>query len=232
MYQIHYQTCHHQISDNSWTISSFVISMSQEDMIFICLWDYVAKWLRSASGLLIGVHSSNRHVHWRHYFKSRSDLRLFWNRRPFQILDLWPIYCYQIDVFFRAKICMCFYLVTWWMWVKFVHHLHCILYQMNAKRHCSRHKFSAPDPRFVYKRADQRHRKSKIQNCFRLSVIFLVVFSNYINQLIFWHWTSIWGSERFEYLDWVAQTLFKLKCQLRLNWDLNLPEMYIELIYT
>jgi len=41
--------------------------------------------------------------------------------------DLWPIYCYQIDVLFRVKICMCFYLVTWWMWVKFVHHLHCIL---------------------------------------------------------------------------------------------------------
>jgi hypothetical protein len=32
--------------------------------------------------------------------------------------------------------------------------------------------------------------------------------------------------------DWVAQTLFNFKCQLKLNWDLNLLEMYIELIYT
>jgi hypothetical protein len=32
--------------------------------------------------------------------------------------------------------------------------------------------------------------------------------------------------------DWVPQTLLKFKCQLKLNWDLNLLEMYIELIYT
>jgi hypothetical protein len=32
--------------------------------------------------------------------------------------------------------------------------------------------------------------------------------------------------------DWVAQTLLVFKCQLKLNWDLNLHEMYIELIYT
>ena len=32
--------------------------------------------------------------------------------------------------------------------------------------------------------------------------------------------------------DWVAQSLLKLKCQLKLNWHLNLLEMYIELIYT
>jgi hypothetical protein len=34
------------------------------------------------------------------------------------------------------------------------------------------------------------------------------------------------------YLDWVAQALLKFKCQLKLNWPLNLLEMYIELIYT
>ena len=61
-----------------------------------------------------------------HYLNSLSDLRVF--------SDLWPIYFYQINVFFRVKICIYFYLVTWWMWVKFVHHLNCILYQMNAKR--------------------------------------------------------------------------------------------------
>ena len=33
-------------------------------------------------------------------------------------------------------------------------------------------------------------------------------------------------------LDWIAQTLLKIRCQLKLNWDLNLLEMYIELIYT
>ena len=31
---------------------------------------------------------------------------------------------------------------------------------------------------------------------------------------------------------WVAQTLFKLKCQLKLNWHLKLFEMFMELIYT
>ena len=69
--------------------------------------------------------------------------------------DLWLVCCYQIDILFRAKICMCFYLVTWWMLVKFVHYLHCILYQMNAKCQSSRHKFSVPDPRFVYKKYHQ-----------------------------------------------------------------------------
>ena len=34
--------------------------------------------------------------------------------------DLWPIYCYQIDVLFKTKNCMCFYLVIWWMLVKSV----------------------------------------------------------------------------------------------------------------
>jgi len=34
------------------------------------------------------------------------------------------------------------------------------------------------------------------------------------------------------HLDWVAQTLLKFKCQLKLNRDLNLLEMFIELIYT
>jgi hypothetical protein len=34
------------------------------------------------------------------------------------------------------------------------------------------------------------------------------------------------------HLDWVAQTLSKFKRQLKLNWHLNLHEMYIELIYT
>jgi hypothetical protein len=68
--------------------------------------------------------------------------------------DLWPIYCYQIDVLFRAKICMCFYLLTWWMLVKFMHHLHhCLLYQMNAKRYSFRHKFSVPDQHFVYEKS-------------------------------------------------------------------------------
>ena len=32
--------------------------------------------------------------------------------------------------------------------------------------------------------------------------------------------------------DWVAQTLLEFKCQLKLNWLLNLLEMYIELINT
>ena len=36
----------------------------------------------------------------------------------------------------------------------------------------------------------------------------------------------------FRRLDWVAQTLVKFTCQLKLNWHLNLHEMYIELIYT
>ena len=33
-------------------------------------------------------------------------------------------------------------------------------------------------------------------------------------------------------LDCVAQTLLKYKCELKLNWHLNLLEMYTELIYT
>ena len=32
--------------------------------------------------------------------------------------------------------------------------------------------------------------------------------------------------------DWVAQTSIKFKCQLKLNWHLNLLEMYKKLIYT
>jgi hypothetical protein len=40
-----------------------------------------------------------------------------------QLSDLWSIYYYQIDVLFRANICICCYPVTWWMLVKFVHHL-------------------------------------------------------------------------------------------------------------
>jgi hypothetical protein len=64
--------------------------------------------------------------------------------------DLWPIYWYQIDVLFRAKISMCFYFVTWWKWVKIVHHLHSTLYQMNAKHQSCRNKFGVPDPCFVY----------------------------------------------------------------------------------
>ena len=51
----------------------------------------------------------------------------------------------QIGVLSRAKACICFYLVTWWMWVNFVHDLHCILYKMNAKCKISSHKFNAPD---------------------------------------------------------------------------------------
>ena len=31
--------------------------------------------------------------------------------------------------------------------------------------------------------------------------------------------------------NWVEQTLLKFKCQLKLNWHLNLLEMYVELIY-
>jgi hypothetical protein len=34
------------------------------------------------------------------------------------------------------------------------------------------------------------------------------------------------------YLDWVAQTLFKFKCQSKLNWHLKLLEMVMKLIYT
>ena len=34
------------------------------------------------------------------------------------------------------------------------------------------------------------------------------------------------------YQDWVAQTFFKFKCQLKLNWHLKFLEMYMELIYT
>jgi hypothetical protein len=62
-------------------------------------------------------------AHWRHYLKSRLDLRV---HLYFQIgifsksSDLWPIYCYQIDVLFKTKNCMCFYLVIWWMLVKSV----------------------------------------------------------------------------------------------------------------
>ena len=35
-------------------------------------------------------------VHWCHYLKSRSDLRVFSNWHPFQILRFMAIYCYQI----------------------------------------------------------------------------------------------------------------------------------------
>jgi hypothetical protein len=31
--------------------------------------------------------------------------------------------------------------------------------------------------------------------------------------------------------DWIAQSSIKIKCQLKLNWYLNLLEMYINLIY-
>ena len=48
------------------------------------------------------------------------------------------------------------YLVTWWMFAKFMHYLHCILYQINAKHQSSRQTFSAPDPRFICKKAHQR----------------------------------------------------------------------------
>jgi hypothetical protein len=37
---------------------------------------------------------------------------------------------------------------------------------------------------------------------------------------------------QIENQDWVAQTLLKFKCQLKFNWELNLLEMYIELIDT
>jgi hypothetical protein len=33
-------------------------------------------------------------------------------------------------------------------------------------------------------------------------------------------------------LDWVAQTMIKFKCELKLNWHLKLLEMYMKLIYT
>jgi hypothetical protein len=33
-------------------------------------------------------------------------------------------------------------------------------------------------------------------------------------------------------LDWDAQTSIKFKCQLKFNWHLNLPGMYMKLIYT
>ena len=56
---------------------------------------------------------------------------------------------------FQRDLYICFYLVTWWMWVRFVHHLHCILYQMNSRCQSSRYKFGAPDPRFVSKKTHQ-----------------------------------------------------------------------------
>ena len=96
---------------------------------------------------LIDVHSSSWHL-----LTSLSQITVqFKDILKFGVLSkfsyLCPIYCYQFNILFRAKIFMCFYLVTWWMLVKFVNHLHhCILYQMNAKRQSSRHRFSAPDP--------------------------------------------------------------------------------------
>ena len=74
---------------------------------------------------------------------SESIIYIDSNQRP-------PTSLSQIMVLFRVKMCMCFYLVAWWIWIKFVHHLHWILYQMNAKH--SMHKSSAPDPRFAYKK--------------------------------------------------------------------------------
>jgi hypothetical protein len=60
------------------------------------------------------------------------------NRRPFQSEDL------------------CGHLHCHMMWVKFVHHLYYILYQMKAKCQSPRHTFSAPDQRFVSEKGHQQ----------------------------------------------------------------------------
>ena len=49
------------------------------------------------------------------------------------------------------------------MWVKFMHYLHSILFQMNAKCQSSRNKFSAPDLHFVYKLFILKGHRSKVQ---------------------------------------------------------------------
>jgi hypothetical protein len=78
-----------------------------------------------------------------------------WLRKEAVHLSCVRFIAIKTKVLFRAKICMCFYLVTWWMLVKLVH-LYCILYQMNAKCQISRHKFSVPDRRFFYNKAHHR----------------------------------------------------------------------------
>jgi hypothetical protein len=42
----------------------------------------------------------------------------------------------------------------------------------------------------------------------------------------FWLW------EIFKNQDWVTQPSIKIKCQLKFNWHLNLPKLYMNLIYT
>ena len=115
--------------------------------LLFCIYDR----LRSASGLK-SEYTPQICIHWCHYLKSRSDLRVFSNWRAFQILRskadlllsnrhpfqkeilyvLLP--CHMMDV---GQICTS-------------SALHIIIYQMNAKRQSSRHKFSVPDPHFVY----------------------------------------------------------------------------------
>ena len=107
-------------------------------------------------------------VHWRHYLKLRSYLRVFSNRRLFQILRSMADLLLSIRRPFQSEDQMWLYLVTWLMLVKFVHHLHCILYQMNAKSQSSRHKIRAPNLSFVYKK--KTHQRPSYVNQFESKI--------------------------------------------------------------
>ena len=61
--------------------------------------------------------------------------------------------------------------------------------------------------------------------------LFLLVYSK--THMHFWNVPHLISKKcTLIFLDWVAQPVLKFKCQLKLNWHLNLLEMYIELIYT
>jgi hypothetical protein len=66
----------------------------------------------------------------------------------------------------------------------------------------------------------------------KTSLIWIVVSSTKGSTLQFTKSIKIFQFSSKRVQDWVAQTLLKFKCQLKLNWHLNLLEMYIELIYT
>ena len=70
--------------------------------------------------------------------------------------------------------------VTWLMLVKFVHHLHCILYQMNAKPQSSRHKSISPK----FKEVDQWMHASSFL-CRLPCSILCVIFNIYASLQIF-----------------------------------------------
>ena len=85
--------------------------------------------------------------HWCHSLKSPSDLRVFSNRRSFQILRSMADVLLSNQCPFQSE--DLFVLLPCHMMdvghVKLTRHLYCISYQMNVQRQSCRHKFSAPD---------------------------------------------------------------------------------------